>query len=385
MHGIVRPQPDETTERRDWAEIARRWGWKHRFFLLLVVLPTALVAAYYYGVASDQYESEANFVVRSSDPVKPSASGLSSLLSGSGVTPNQADTMSVIAYLQSTEATMAVENSVGLTKRFHSSSIDSLSRLRPAAPSPETLRKYYNKQAKLKFDKDTGITRLAVHAFTPEDAYQLAANMLTLGEKRVNELNRDSYRDALSGANRQLSEAETELRDVQVQMTSFRRSRGDIDPEASGKAQLTMVTQVDASLAAARAQLEAMNGIISPNSPQYVATRARVRALSAEVAGLGSRLAGQGKTNTLGDYESLRVRQDFAVKRYDIAAAAYQAAREDARRKQLYLVRVVNPNVPVKALYPERARIVLTVLASLLVAYGIGSVLAAGLKEHTNG
>ena len=38
--------------------------WRIRFFGTLVVLPTLVIAGYYYLIASDQYESSAAFVVR---------------------------------------------------------------------------------------------------------------------------------------------------------------------------------------------------------------------------------------------------------------------------------------------------------------------------------
>lgn len=388
MHGIVRPSSDDMVVGPDRAERVKAKLHEYRFFLLLVILPTLIVAAYYYLVASDQYESEADFIVRSSSSGGSMASGIGSLLSLGSAAATRDDALSVVDYLESTEATMTLEHSIGLTKRFHISDADYVSRLKSATPTPEKLRKYYAKQVKIKYDKDTGISKLTVHAFRPEDAYVIANELLRLGEGRVNQLNDRSNRDALSSANRMLAEAEKELRTNQVQLTAFRRTQADIDPEATGKAQLSMVTGLSGSLTAARAQLAAMRGIIAPSSPQYVAAVARVRALEAEVGREGGRIAGQGAgtvANRMGDYEGLRVRQEFAVKRYELAAGAYQAAREDARKKEIYLVRVVNPNVPVSALFPERARIVLTVFGSLLLAYGIGWLLAAGVREHAAG
>jgi len=42
----------------------------------------------------------------------------------------------------------------------------------------------------------------------------------------------------------------------------------------------------------------------------------------------------------------------------------------------------VNPNMPVKALFPERWRILATVLISLLLVYSIGWLIVAGVREH---
>ena len=38
--------------------------------------------------------------------------------------------------------------------------------------------------------------------------------------------------------------------------------------------------------------------------------------------------------------------------------------------------------MPQKALYPERGRILLTVLIALLLAYAIGWLIVAGVREH---
>jgi capsular polysaccharide transport system permease protein len=387
MHGILRPidehqHASETRGERLVAAFRR-----NRVFVLIVLLPTLVAAAFYYLIASDQYESEAHFVVRSSQSSPAASSGLGTLLAfGGGLSQSKSDAMSVIDYLQSTEAVLALDRRIGLVDRFRSPDADIVTRLRSADPTPEALVKYYRKQVKVTFDDERGIAEMSIRAFKPADSLLIAQQLLRMGEDRVNTLNDRSYQDALTTSSRQLNEAERALADVQVRMTRFRQVNADVDPEGSGKAQTGLVTQLTASLAGARAQLQSMRGIISPSSPQYVATAARVRALESQVAGQAGRLTGQGGTiaGRLGDYEGLRIRQEFAAKRYEAAAASYQTAREDARKKRLYLVRIVNPNMPVKSLFPERGRIVLTIFCSLLAAYAIGWLVLAGVKEHAN-
>jgi len=198
-------------------------------------------------------------------------------------------------------------------------------------------------------------------------------------------INRRSQNDALANARRSLVEAERDLATIQGRLTGFRQTQGDLDPSGSGKAQIELVATLQGQLTNARAQLNAMQGIISPSSPQYVATAARVRALEAQVAGQTGKLTGGGGAIAarLGNYQDLQIRQEFASKRYEAAAANLERARETAIRQQLYIVRVVDPNLPVKSQYPQRGKIVLTVFLSLLVAYGIGWLLAAGVREHS--
>ena len=145
-----------------------------------------------------------------------------------------------------------------------------------------------------------------------------------------------------------------------------------------------MVTQMQGDLAQARARLAGMAAAVRPDSPQYVAQAAQVRALEQQVGAAQASLTGsaQATANGLGRFEGIRFRQELAAKRYEAATAALDTAREQALRQQLYLVRIVEPNLPAKALYPKRLKLVATVFFALLLIYAIGWLILAGVREH---
>lgn len=387
MHGIIKPQSlDDIVERPHWSERMRGWARRNRWFLIIVALPTLLAAFYYYVLASDQYQSEAHFIVRTGDNAPMPSSGFSQLLGmGGGMSQSRSDAMSVNDYLDSQQAVNTLNATTSLVDRFRRPEADIATRLWFSDPTPEMLLRYYRRQVNVKFNQDTGITTLQVRAFRPDDSYAIINQLLAMGEARVNEINRRSQTDQLTNARRQLADAEEALVAIQSKLTVFRQQRGDLDPEGSGKAQIGLVTTLQGQLTNARAQLNAMQGIIAPSSPQYVATAARVRALEAQVAGQTGRLTGGGGAIAarLGNYQDLQIRQEFAAKRYEVVAANLEKARDAAMKQQLYIVRVVDPNVPVKSEYPKRGEILLTIFLALLVAYGIGWLLVAGVREHS--
>lgn len=387
MHGIIKPQSShDSVDRPDRLAAASDWARRNKWFLIIVMLPTLLVAIYYYVIAADQYQSEAHFVVKTSDSSPLPSSGLGQFLGlSAGLSQARADAISVNDYLDSQQAALRLNAAVGLVDRFRRPEADIATRLWFSDPTPEMLLRYYRKQVNVKFNQETGITTLQVRSFRPADSYAIIDQLLQMGEQRVNLINRRSQNDSLATARRQLAEAEDALAAVQSRLTVFRQQRGDLDPEGSGKAQLSLVTTLQGQLTTARAQLNAMRGIISPSSPQFVATAARVRALEAQVAGQTGKLTGGGGAIAarLGNYQDLQVRQDFAMKRYEVAAANLEKARDAAMKQQLYIVRVVDPNMPVKSEFPERGKIVLTVFLSLMIAYGIGWLLVAGVREHS--
>jgi capsular polysaccharide transport system permease protein len=343
------------------------------------------VALYLFAYASDQYESEAHFLVRSSTGTVAPTTGVSaalSLVTGAGAGQNEA--MSVADYLTSHDAVAELRKRDRLVQRFRRPGVDLLSRLHSDDPTPERLLRFYQKQVHVKYNTETGITVVKVHSFTPNDSFDIARRLIEIGEQRVNMLNTRSFNDAIANSRRQLAEAENALAESDVQMTAFRRSRGDIDPQASGQAQLGLVSTLRGQLAAARAQLNAMGGMISHSSPQYQALAAHVAALQTQVDAQAGRLVGGSGAiaNDISGYQALQLRREFLAKRYEAAAASLEKAREQALQQQLYLVRVVDANMPVKAMFPERWRILTTVVIALLLVYSIGWLIVAGVREH---
>lgn len=384
MHGFMTPADPTEDRALSFGERMRGIVYARRWFFLIVVLPTVLVGLYLYLYAANQYESEAHFLVHSADKAAIPSAGASALSMLTGVGSGQNEAMSVADYLTSHDAVARLRSEDKLVERFQRPGVDLLSRLFGTNPTPERLLRYYQRQVKVKFETETGITTIKVHSFTPQDSYDIAQKLLQIGEQRVNELNARSYTDEIANARRSLDEAEAALTANDVAMTAFRHKSGDIDPQATGQAQLGLVTTLSAQLAAARAQLQTMSGVISPSSPQYQALAAHIASLQAQVDAQSGKLTGRADsiTNDVSEYQALMLRRDFLNKRYEVAAASLEKAREQAIQQELYLQRVVNPNMPVKALFPERARILATVLVALLLVYSIGWLIVAGVREH---
>lgn len=386
MHGMtsetVRRQLGDYASRAPWLV---QWTRDHRRWLLIVVLPTLLTALYFALFAANQYESETHFTVRSSAGPAREVSGLGEALTMVGASnPSQTDALSVGDYLDSHDAVAALRRRLDLVGMFRRPEADLLSRLWFARPSQETLLKYYRSKVEVTHQSETGLMIVKVKSFRPADSYAIINAMLALGEERVNTLNDRLYQNSLGVARRQLAEAEAGVGRAQRALTAYRQGRRNIDPQATGQAQVGLVSQLQAQLSNARAQQAALGASLSTSSPQYQAAARRAAALAAQVGAQEGRLTG-GRNNiagSIGGFEELQLRQDFAAKRYDAAAASLQKAREQAQRQQLFIVRVVEPNMPDKALYPRSAKTIATVFFGLVIAYAITWLIAAGMREH---
>jgi capsular polysaccharide transport system permease protein len=109
-----------------------------------------------------------------------------------------------------------------------------------------------------------------------------------------------------------------------------------------------------------------------------------VETLQAEIELETAKVAGGDRSlsNKSAEYERLALDRVFAERQLGAALASLEQARNDAQRKQLYLERIVQPNKPDVAIEPRRIRNVLATLVLSLIAWGILSLLIAGVREH---
>jgi len=355
-----------------------------RTFLALVVAPTLVVSLYLGLVASNQYESSADFVVRRAEASKTGADVGQLLGFTLGTGGSESDAYVVQEYLLSHDAVARLRAENDLVGVFTRDGTDWLSRLWYTNPTPERLLKYYRNKVSVRSDDESGIMHLTVHAFRPGDAHGLAEKLLLMGEQQVNTINQRTYVDQVASAQRAYDEANHELNQIESQLTTYRQLHRDVDPTDSGKAQVTMVTGMTPNLVAARARLDSMKGVISQSSPQYQAMARQVRTLEAQVSGQSAKIVGGDHSiaDRLGDFEQLMIKQKESAQVYAVAAGQLTQAKAEAKRQQLYLIRVVEPNMPVKSEFPQRGQMILTLFGALFFAYAIGWLLWAGVKEH---
>jgi capsular polysaccharide transport system permease protein len=64
--------------------------------------------------------------------------------------------------------------------------------------------------------------------------------------------------------------------------------------------------------------------------------------------------------------------------------ASLENAKNEARRKALYLERIVQPNTPDIPLEPHRLKSILAAIFMGLISCGILSILISGIREHND-
>ncbi|MDP3823583.1 MAG: hypothetical protein Q8R33_19100 [Burkholderiales bacterium] len=355
-------------------------------FLITVALPT-LVACLYFGViASDVYISESRFVVR--NPQRQSVtSGLGSLLQGTGFARSQDDTYSVHDYVLSRDALRELDQQLQVRKAFSSGEIDFINRFPGLSPddSFEAFFRHYRKYVTIEYDTVSSITTLYVRAYTAEDSRKFNDLLLQMGERLVNNLNTRSRQDLIQVAQKEVQTAEERSKTAAVALSGFRGKQSLFDPDRQSALQLQGVAKLQEEMLAAEAQLAQLRQL-SPDNPQIPSLKSRVDALRKTIASEGSKVAGAdgSLTSKSAAYDRLQLEKVFAERQLATSLAALETARNEAQRKQLYLERLVQPNLPDKALEPRRLRSMLMVFALGLVLWGVVSLVVASVKEHSD-
>lgn len=349
----------------------------------LLLMPSFLAILYFAFFASDRYVSEAAFIVRSAQ--QGIGGGLGSFLQITGIARSQDDAFSVHEYIRSRDAVHDLEAILPLREMFARPEADFVARWPGpfGGESAVELTEYYLDRVEVIYDSTTGISTLRVQAFRPEDADRIARALLDLSEDLVNRMNARIRSDAVRFAEEEVAEAERRLLEAQLAVTRFRSRELMLDPEQTSLALVELVGGLSSQLALTRAQIRQLESS-SPSSPQIASLRETAAALEAQIEAERSQLAGasEGLAGKVAEYERLRLEQDFLVRNLAEARLALETARNEARRQQLYLVRIVEPRPADDATEPRRLRAIFVVVAGTILLGFVGWLVRTGVREH---
>jgi capsular polysaccharide transport system permease protein len=189
--------------------------------------------------------------------------------------------------------------------------------------------------------------------------------------------------DAIRFAEAEVKRGEERLVETQLAITEFRNRELMLDPSQSSLVIAALIGRLSDELAAVTAQLREIEAS-SPSSPQIPGLRRRIAALEAQITLERQRVsnASDGLAEKIAGYERLNLQREFAVKALASAMTSLEVARNEARRQQLYLERVVEPRIADFAEQPRRLRGVVVTFAASLLLFLVGWLVLAGVREH---
>ena len=352
-------------------------------FVVMVILPTAFSVLYFGFFASDIYISESRFIVRSAG--KTGISPLGSIFGGGVLPGTNEDNYAVLDYIRSREALHDTNRDGFVRKIFSGTKASLLDRFDGPinATTDEHLYRYFGGKVDVEFDSSSQVTNLSVRGFNPQDALTLNERLLRQSEQLVNRLSERGRKDAITNAQAEVEEAREKARNATAALAEYRNFSGIIDPEKQAAINLQMISKLQDLLIADQTQLAQIKEY-TPNNPQIASITSRIASIHQEIERQSSLVAGAPKSlsSAADKFQHLQFDAEFAGKQLAIALATLQDAQNEARKKQIYLERIAEPNLPDYPIEPRRMRGIAATLALSLLAWGVATTLLAGIREH---
>ena len=356
---------------------------RDRLFIPVVVLPIVASIIYFGFLASDIYVSESKFVVRSPD--KPASTGLGVILKSAGFANAGDEIYAAQSFAVSRDALRAVNRSGAFEAAYTRPEVSFFDRFNPfgMGKSFEDLYKYFTGKITVQNDSSTSITTLTVRAYTARDAFKFNEQLLEMSEETVNRLNARGRQDLVRYAQEEVDKAKMSSQAAAIALAGFRNRAGVVDPEKQAQVQMQMISKLQDQMLAAKTELAALDQY-TPENPRIPVVRTQMGAIQHEIDREMGKVAGNSRSLAASTvhYQRLALQSQFAEKQLAAAFASLEEARSEASRKQAYVERIVQPNLPDAPIEPRRFRGIFATIVLSLIAYGILRMLAAGVREH---
>lgn len=357
-------------------------------FLLIVVLPLALLALYLWGRAADQYASHLGFSVRTeeSSSAIELLGGITDLSSGSS-----SDTDILYSYLSSQELVRRIDNQVDLRAIWSRVPVgrDPLFAFDPDG-TIEDLVAHWERKVSVIYDSGTGLIDLRVLAFDPEDARAIAEALLAECTEMINALSAIAREDAIKYARDDLEVAVDRLKDARRVLTQFRNRNQIVDPSIDTQNQMGLLVTLQQQQAESLIELDLLRDTTQSNDPRITQAERRVEVIEERIQAERRKL-GIGSTNDggtafadlVGEYEGLIVEREFAEAAYTGALATFDAAQAEARKQSRYLAPHIRPTLAEKAEYPERIKIFVLAAFFMVFSWAILVLVYYSLRDRS--
>ncbi len=369
------------------ARIRRRHRGLFLSFVLLVMLPVAIVATYLYVLAEDQYASTTGFTVRSDDG--PSASelvgGLSALVGGS----SSSDTDVLYAFIYSQQLVERVQTRIDLRTHYSAHwETDPVFSIWPDA-TIEDMVWFWGRVVTVSYDKNSGLMDVQVRAHTAEMAQHIAEVIVAESETMINALNQQARRDSMANAESDLEAALTRLRSAREDLAAFRARTQIVDPQADIAGRMGVINGLQQQLAQALVEYDLLLQTTADTDPRVRQSERRIEVIRQRINEERRNFATQDVTvfdtdypRLIAQFESLTVNQQFAETTYTAALTALDSARSNAARQSLYLATYVRPTLAQRAEYPERLQLIALSAIFLLLAWSTLALVYYSLRDR---
>ncbi len=350
-------------------------------FLLVFVLPVAVVSIYYYTYASDRYESTASIYITEE---ASQSSPFDLTLLGITNTGSARDILVLKAFIMSPQMLKLLDDDLDLRKHFSDPNIDYISRLASDASKEEFLN-YYLSRITVTFDDAARLLSLSSQTFDRKFSQKVLDTILKHSQTFIDKLNENISSSQLKFFEEEVKKSEDALTAEKTKLRAFQKKYKIISTSIATKTIMTTVSSLENQLAAKRSQLTSRLSVLSEQAPAIRRLRSDIDGLKTQLASENARLTsetGDSLSELDSQFQDIRLLIEYKTLRYKANLDAYEKAKAEAARRLKFLTIVEPPTVADEALYPNRPYIIITTAIIALFLYFILSIMVATIREH---
>ena len=353
-------------------------------FLVCVVLPTLIFAAYQLLWATDRYESQAKVIVQQPDSASTMDSGMA-LLTGLTGSSSGSDPELVKAYIYSNDMLEYLNNKVALRLHYSQSNIDFFSRIHDD-DSIEALNQYYQEHVDVVLDEASGVITIAAQGFDSEYAQLLTNTIVQRAEWFINSIGHqlaNAQLDFMQGEHKRI---EQRLADAQKDLLTYQQKYNLLDPTAEGTAKQQITYTLEGKIAVKQTEIKTLKAIMNANSPQVRGLQNELKALNAQLAIERDKLSQSGLdeipiSELLSKFTDYKIKMDLALQAYTSSQISLEKSRIEAYRQLKYLIVVEQATLSEDSKYPDVVYNISLFLLLLSLAFGIGKIVISTVRE----
>ncbi|EWH10279.1 capsule transport protein KpsE [Catenovulum agarivorans DS-2] len=351
-------------------------------YVAWLVVPVVALAIYLFVIASDQYESTATLVIKTSDEPNLAAGASLPLL---GIDGGQSkDAYLIQKHILSKDMLKHLQQNVQLRAHFSQTNADWVSRL-SADATFEDFYQYYLDKVNVEFDDISGLISLSVRTFEADYSYLVINEIIQHAEAFINQLGHQIALEEVAFVEKELNRSHENLSDLTAKLTQFQNKQQVFSTEQQSTAVLGSIAELNSLMISKKTEVEALLSYMNPTAAEVVTLQNQIKAIETQITEQQSKLISDSDTalNELDiQYRNLKMQIDFAADVYKAALLGLETTRAEVHKKLKHLLVVEHATVADEALYPRRFYWFVTLTVLLAMMYGILVMVLATVKEH---
>lgn len=352
--------------------------------VVLVIFPVLLAIAYFGVLASDQFESETRFTIRTSEPLR----GNDDLAQASGM-PSALivqDTQIIANYVKSRALLERLGAEIDLRQIFGRSGIDWYKRL-AANASIEDLLDYWQKMTSVAISPSSGIITVKVRAFSAEEAHRINQIILVAAEELVNDMNDRIWEDVTSSARDEVRQATDLLSAARARLQEARNDAGILTIDSVSGSLSALLTQLRGEWIALEHEYQSKSRMVSQQAPQMRVLASKIEIRQQQIADLQQQIASSTSTGlNLADHSAvfaqIELEQTLAENRLAASINALEQLQLISQQKLLYLNAFLMPTMPDDARFPRRILWIAVAFVLSLACFAVLSALLSVVRHR---